>query len=125
MDQAWALEQSFWRELCEGDANGFYRRHMAADGFIVLPNRLVSRNELVARSDALEPLRECTLSEPTFTVVEGGNVVITYQVSADADWLPKYSAWMTALYTWGSSEWTLVFRAHTPGGAAAGPTPPI
>jgi hypothetical protein len=114
MDQAWELEQIFWKETSEGNATSFYARHMAADGFVVLPNRVVSRYELVSRWDQLSPVRSCELSEPTFTLIEGGNVVITYHVAMDADWLPDYRAWMTALYTWTASEWTLLFRAHTP-----------
>ena len=38
MDQAWELERGFWEEMASGDAGGFYKRHMTADGFVVLPN---------------------------------------------------------------------------------------
>ena len=32
----------------------------------------------------------------------------------DADWLPGYSAFMTALYTWEGAGWALAVRTHTP-----------
>ena len=117
MDQAWALEKSFWEETAAGNATSFYARHMAADGFVVLPNRIVGRNELLTRWPELDSVGSYDLSEPTFTLLEGANVVITYHVTMDAPWLPNYKAFMTALYSWGTKEWTLVFRAHTPQGS--------
>jgi hypothetical protein len=116
MDQAWALEQGFWEEISVGNANSFYSRHMAADGFVVLPNRIVGRNELVSRWPELAPVESYALSEPTFTLLEGGNVVITYHVTMEATWLPDYAAYMTALYSWQAGAWALIFRAHTPTG---------
>jgi hypothetical protein len=81
---------------------------------VVLPNRIVSRNELISRWPELESLQSYELSDPTFTLLEGGNVVITYHVKMEASWLPSYAAFMTALYSWQAGHWTLVFRAHTP-----------
>jgi hypothetical protein len=43
-------------------------------------------------------------------------VLISYHVTMDAEWLPAYSAWMTALYTWSGSGWALAMRTHTPAG---------
>ena len=117
MDQAWALEQTFWEESSNGRAVDFYARHMTSDGFVVLPSRVVNRYELIADWGRKGPITSYELSEPTYTLVEGGNVVITYDVKLSADWLPEYAATMTVLYTWGVSEWSLVFRAHTPRGA--------
>ena len=116
MDQAWEMETTFWEEISKGNATAFYSRNMAAEGFVVLPNRIVSRYELVSRWDQLSAPFAYELSAPTFTLIEGPNVVITYQVTMDADWLPGYEAFMTVLYAWTASEWTLVFRAHTPKG---------
>ena len=117
MDQAWALEQAFWKEAAEGNPTAFYARHMTADGFVVLPNRIVSRNELLSRWPELETVRSYDLSDPSFTLLEGGNVVITYHLAAEANWLAKYEAIVTALYTWGVQSWQLIFRAHTPKGS--------
>jgi hypothetical protein len=114
MDQAWDLEKTFWTEAASGGATAFYARHMAADGFVVLPNRIVSRNDLVARWTEMESVRSFELSDPTFTLLEGGNVVITYHATVDAPWLSPYRAHMTVLYSWQAGHWTLVFRAHTP-----------
>jgi hypothetical protein len=114
VDQAWETEQGFWRELKAGNASGFYAKTMMADGFVVVPTGVIPRDRLIERWDQMAPARSCELSEPAFTVIEGGNVVITYHVIMDADWLPNYRAFMTALYTWQGNAWTLAFRAHTP-----------
>jgi hypothetical protein len=117
MDQAWQLEQDFWKESSAGSAGGFYRRHMIAEGYVVLPSGVVSRDELITKWDSHEPVLRYELSEPRFTLVDGSNVIISYHVSMDAAWLPDYSAWMTALYTWEGAGWSLAVRIHTPGGS--------
>ena len=114
MDQAWALEQDFWVDAQAGDAAGFYRRHMIADGYVVLPSGVVSRNELVSKWAQHAPVLEYQLSEPRLTLVDGGNVLVSYHVAMNSDWLPDYRAWMTALYTWEGSGWSLAVRTHTP-----------
>jgi hypothetical protein len=114
MDQAWQLEQEFWKESSAGSAGSFYQRHMIADGFVVIPSGVVSRDELISKWERHEPVTRYDLSEPRFTLIDGSNVVITYHVSMDADWLPGYAAYMTALYTWEGSGWALAMRTHTP-----------
>ena len=42
MDQAWQLEQEFWKDSSSGEAGGFYRRHMISDGYVVLPSGVVT-----------------------------------------------------------------------------------
>ena len=54
------------------------------------------------------------MSEPRFNLVEGGNLVITYLVRMDAEWLRDYEAWMTVVYTYVGTGWALVLRSHTP-----------
>jgi hypothetical protein len=117
MDQAWALEQDFWQESSAGQAGAFYRRTMLTDGYVVLPSGVVSRDELIATWDTHQPIRTYQLSEPRLTLVDGGNVLISYKVEMDADWLPNYAAWMTALYSWEGSGWALAVRTHTPVGS--------
>jgi hypothetical protein len=117
VDEAWKLEQEFWRDVSSGNAGAFYRRHLIADGFVVLPNGVVTRDELITKWNDHEPVRTYELSEPRFTLIDGGTVAISYHVTLDADWLRDYDAWMTALYTWEGSGWALVFRSHTPAGA--------
>src|SRR5690349_10776400 len=114
MDQAWALEEDFWRAVATGQPHAFYREHMVADGFVVMPNRIASRAELVARWEQIAPARRCEISDPVFTVLEGGNLVITYRVSMDAEWIGDYEAFMTAVYTVVGGRWRLICRAHTP-----------
>ena len=114
MDQAWALERSFWEETSAGNAGAFYRRSMITDGYVVLPSGPVSRDELIVKWGQHEPIRSYELSEPRMTLVDGGNVLISYRVQVEADWLPSYAAWMTALYTWEGAGWALAVRTHTP-----------
>jgi hypothetical protein len=92
MDQAWALEEEFWQAVANGQPQAFYREHMVADGFVVMPNRIASRGELVTRWEQIAPARRCEISDPEFTVIEGGNLVITYRVSMDAEWIGDYEA---------------------------------
>ena len=116
MDQAWQLEQDFWKESSAGSAGGFYRRHMIAEGFVVIPSGVVSRDELISKWDKHLPVRSYELSEPRFTLLDGSNVIISYHVTMDAEWLPEYSAFMTAMYTWEGAGWALAVRTHTPSG---------
>jgi hypothetical protein len=114
MDQAWQLEQDFWKESSVGNAGSFYRRHMIADGYVVVPSGVFSRDELIARWDKHDPVTGYELSEPRFTLLDGSTVVISYHVKMDADWLRGYSAYMTATYTWEGAGWALAVRTHTP-----------
>jgi hypothetical protein len=114
MDQAWELEQEFWKETSVGNAGGFYQRHMIAEGYVVIPSGVVSRDELIAKWNQHLPVTSYELSEPRFTLVDGSNVVLNYHVRMSADWLPDYAAWMTALYTWEGAGWALAVRTHTP-----------
>jgi len=117
MDQAWKLEQHFWQELSEGRAAGFYARHMTSDGYVVLPTGVVDRDQLIARWEGHEPLTY-ELSEPRLLLVDG-SVLVHYHATADGSWLPNYRAWVTSLYIWEGSGWSLAFRQHTPEGQFA------
>jgi hypothetical protein len=114
MDQAWELEKEFWKESGAGSAGTFYRRHMISDGYVVTPSGVVSRDELISMWESHPAVRSYDLSEPRFTLVDGSNVLLTYHVTMDADWLPDYAAYMTAMYTWEGSGWALAVRTHTP-----------
>jgi uncharacterized protein DUF4440 len=115
MDQAWELEKEFWKESSAGTAGNFYQRHMIADGYVVIPSGVVSRDELIAKWNSHRPVRSYDLSEPHYTLLEGGsNVILTYHVKMDSEWLPQYEAHMTAVYTWEGGGWALAVRTHTP-----------
>jgi hypothetical protein len=114
MDQAWELELEFWKDAGEGSASGFYERHMITDGYVVLPSGVVSRNELISKWPQRGPVSSYELSEPRFTLIDGPNVIINYHVTMDVDWLPNYSANLTAFYTWQGAGWALAVRTHTP-----------
>jgi hypothetical protein len=116
MDQAWQVEQEFWQDSATQGPQGWCARYMATEGFIVLPNRVVSRDEAIHGWKDRPPIQSWSVSEPTFTVIEGGNLVISYQVHLDADWLPDYNAFITSLYVWGTDSWLLICRTHTPRG---------
>jgi hypothetical protein len=118
MDRAWQIEQEFWQQSASADGpQGWFARYLATDGFVVLPNRIVSRSDLVHGWKDRGPIGSWSVSEPAFTVFEGGNLVITYEVHVDGGWLPKYDAFITSVYVWGADEWTLICRTHTPRGA--------
>lgn len=116
MDQAWAVEQEFWRVSAAEGPQGWFAKNMATDGFIVLPNRIVARDDLIHGWKNRGPIRSWRLSEPGFTVIEGGNLVITYEAHFEADWLASYDAFVTSVYAWGTNTWTLICRTHTPRG---------
>ena len=114
MDQAWELEKEFWRETAAGRTGAFYRRHMISEGYVVIPSGVVSRDELISRWNEHRPVRSYDLSEPRFTLLDGSNVILNYHVKMDAEWLPNYEAYMTAMYTWEGAGWALAVRTHTP-----------
>jgi hypothetical protein len=78
----------FWKETSVGNAGGFYQRHMIAEGYVVIPSGVVSRDELIAKWNQHLPVTSYELSEPRFTLVDGSNVVLNYHVRMSADWLP-------------------------------------
>jgi hypothetical protein len=87
---------------------------MTADGYTVFPHGVVERDELIARWNSHEPLKEYQLSEPRLLLVDGESVLVHYHVTADGSWLPGYRAFVTALYIWEGDNWALVMRQHTP-----------
>ncbi len=62
------------------------------------------------------PLRTWELGQPSFTVIEGGNLVMNYEAHLEADWLPGYDAYITSVYVWGAGDWSMICRTHTPRG---------
>lgn len=117
MDRAWEIEQEFWEHSAGEGPQGWFAKYLATDGFVVLPNRIVSRSDLVHGWDGRGAFQSWSVSEPTFTVFEGGNLVITYEVQVEAEWLPPYAAFITSVYVVGADDWTLICRSHTPKGA--------
>ena len=117
MDRAWQIEQESWSSLAAGAGpGGWASKYMASDGFVVIPSRVVSRDDLVNGWSDKPSLQNWTASEPDFTIVEGGNLVIRYEIELDAEWLFKYEGFVTALYAAGVPDWTLICRVHTPKG---------
>ena len=121
MDKAWALERESWEAVRSGNGSDFYARRMTSDGFIVVPGRIIDRQDLIARWKERAPLTRFELSEPRIVLVDGGAALITYTVSADGAWLPDYRARITSLYVLVGAEWALAFRQHTPDGETSFP----
>jgi hypothetical protein len=116
MDQAWKLEQESWEAARSGRSGEFFARHMTTDAFVVMPGTLISRDRLILGWGDRKPLDRYQLAEPKMVLVDGESVLISYRVSAHAEWLPDYEAQVSALYTWSGGEWALAFRQHTPDG---------
>jgi hypothetical protein len=114
MDEAWRLERELWEAAKAGEAGEFYARHLTADGFVVLPGMVLERHELILKGTGHTPVASYELSEPRMVMVDGGSVLITYQVTAQVREQPEYRAHITALYTLVGSDWALAFRQHTP-----------
>ena len=115
MDKAWQLERESWEAVSSGKGEEFYARRMTSDGFIVVPGRIIDRQELIAHWNQREPLAHVELSEPRIVPVDGGNVLITYAVSAAGAEF-QYRARITSLYVLEGADWALAFRQHTPDG---------
>jgi hypothetical protein len=116
MERAWEIEREFWSDSATSGPLGWVAKYMASDGFVVMPSGVLSRDALVIGWQDRPLLRSWSVSEPVFTMVEGGNLVISYEARLDAEWLPDYEAFVTALYIYESVEWSLICRAHTPKG---------
>ena len=120
MDRAWQLERESWEAVSSGKGGDFYARRMTSDGFIVVPGRVVDRQELIARWNRSAQAAQVKLSEPRMVPVDGGTLLISYAVSAEGVGL-SYRARITSLYILEGPEWALAFRQHTPDGEAPFP----
>lgn len=114
MDEAWKLEQEFWRAATAGESCGFYREHMTADGFLVLPSGVFHRQQLILNQEHQERPTSYELSEPHMVLVDGESVLITYSISSAGNFPSTYLARISSLYTWNGGGWALAFRQHTP-----------
>jgi hypothetical protein len=115
VDQAWQLEQESWAAAAAGDASAFFAKVMTGDAFVVMPGRVLERDDVIGRwSDDLAPWHSYELGEPRLVLLDGESVVVSYRVTAVSDDTPDYRAQVTSMYTWVGGAWALAFRQHTP-----------
>ncbi len=113
MDQAWACEEDFWQAGIEGRTVEHYARVLAADAFVVVPDHLLDRDDLVHQWHERVAWAEYTLSERRDVLINGETAVLSYRVRARQTDGHVYQARVSSVYTW-VAGWTLAFRQHTP-----------
>jgi hypothetical protein len=115
VDQAWQLEQESWAAAASGEAAAFFAKVMTGDAFVVLPGRILERDDVIGRwADDLTPWRSYELGTPRLVLLDGDTVAVSYRVTASSDEEPDYRAQVTSMYTWVGGGWALAFRQHTP-----------
>ncbi len=82
MDQAWACEEDFWQAGIEGRTVEHYARVLAADAFVVVPDHLLDRDDLVHQWHERVAWAEYTLSERRDVLINGETAVLSYRVRA-------------------------------------------
>jgi ketosteroid isomerase-like protein len=126
VDQAWQLEQDSWAAVVAGDAATFFAKIMTDDAFVVVPDAVLGRDDLVARFQGPPPWQRYTLDDEKLVLLDGETVLVSYHVTAERDGTPGYRGRVTSMYTWLDGGWALAFRQHTPdspGPPADGGTP--
>ncbi len=113
MDQAWACEEDFWQAGIEGRTVDHYARVLAADAFVVVPDHLLDRDDLVQQWHERVAWAEYTLSERRDVLINGETAVLSYRVRARQTDGHVYRARVSSVYTW-VAGWALAFRQHTP-----------
>ncbi|GAA3627172.1 hypothetical protein GCM10022223_50580 [Kineosporia mesophila] len=113
MDQAWQCEEDFWQAGIEGRVAEHYARVLASDAFVVVPDRVLNRDDLLQQWQDRAAWAEYTLAERRDVLINGETAVLSYRVSArQVDGHP-YTARVSSVYTW-ITGWALAFRQHTP-----------
>jgi hypothetical protein len=113
MDQAWMLEEEFWRAGMSGQTAQFYARVLTSDAFVVAPGRVLLRDDLVYMWHDRAPWDWYEIKERHDQLVNGETVLLSYRIVASSQDTPDYRAHVSSLYTW-VGGWALAFRQHTP-----------
>ena len=114
MDQAWALEEGFWRAGTSGGVADYYARVLAADAFVVVPGGVLEREDLLRQWEDRPAWADYTLSDSRVALVNGETVVMTYRVEARDHGGGAYRAQVSSVYVWAGAGWALTLRQHTP-----------
>jgi hypothetical protein len=115
MDETWELEEDFWRAgATDADSvQAYYARVLTSDAFVVAPDQVLVREQLLRQWDAREPWTSYELDDRREVLVNGQTVVLSYHVTASSPDVPHFDARVTSVYTW-VGGWALAFRQHTP-----------
>ena len=115
MDQAWQLEEDFWRAGSAGgsDVRAYYARVLTSDAFVVVPGQVLAREELLRQWDDRAPWERYDIDDRRTVLINGETVLLSYRVSASSPDTPTYEARVSSVYTW-EAGWVLAFRQHTP-----------
>jgi hypothetical protein len=113
VDEAWQLEEGFWKAGTSGAVQDYYAMVLAADAFVVVPGRVMSRDDLLRQWDDRAPWTEYALTERRIVLVNGETVVLSYCVAARDAEDREYRARVSSVYTW-VARWVLAFRQHSP-----------
>ncbi len=114
MDQAWQLEEEFWQAGTSGRVADYYARVLASDGFVVVPGRVLGRDDLLDQWRDRAAWKDFSLTEPQIVLVNGETAALTYHISATQIGGEPYRARVSSIYTWVAHGWALAFRQHTP-----------
>jgi hypothetical protein len=112
VDQAWQLEQESWAAAAAGEAAAYYAKIMTDDAFVVLPDRVLDRDEVL--DGGVPPWSSYELEEPRLSLLDGETVLVSYRVAADRPGAGGYRGQVTSLYAWSDGGWALTFQQHTP-----------
>jgi hypothetical protein len=124
MDEAWKLEEEFWRAGSAGrdSVRAYFSRVLTSDAFVVVPGQVLAREELLRQGDGSVPWDQVAIDDRRTVLVNGQTVVLSYRVSASSPQAPRYDARVSSVYTW-ESGWALAFRQHTPASDDEEPSP--
>jgi hypothetical protein len=115
MDETWELEEDFWRAgTTDADTvRAYYARVLTSDAFVVTPDKVLAREQLLREWDVRPPWTSYELDDRRTLLVNGQTVVLSYHVTASSPDSPAFDARVTSVYTW-VGGWALAFRQHTP-----------
>ena len=113
MEEAWELEKAFWEAGTRGEVPAYYARVLASDAFVVVPDRVLAREDLLKQWDGRSPWDEYRLSDRRIVLVNGETVVLSYRIRAHSADTGQYCAQVSSVYTW-VGGWALAFRQYTP-----------
>lgn len=113
MDEAWALEERFWESGTTGDVQDHYARVLTSDAFVVVPGRVLAREDLLRQWQDRPPWTAYELTDRRIVLVNGETVLLSYHVTAKSTGGGDYSARVSSVYVW-ITGWALAFRQHTP-----------
>ena len=114
VDQAWQIEEDFWRAGASGGVPEWYARVLTSDAYVVVPGGVLGREELMREWDSRAEWTEYAMTERQDRLVDGETVLLTYRIRARSADVADYRGLVSSVYTWVGAGWALVFRQHSP-----------